>query len=358
MDLLRLAGAPGVGKSTTAWAVARRFAGNEVATGYVDTDQLGMCYPAPDDDKDRWALKERALACIAEEFRQVGADRLIVSGVAWPDDPPPQIGGISVQSLWLDASTETRRERLGARRIRDDQLTQILSAGTAEAGRVNPAWERIDTDDLSEAETVEKVLARVQPVTSHKSHVSAFPLAEPAASSADRILWITGPRLAGASRIGWEIVSHEWNAGRRAGFVDLAQLSFAWNISMSVGLANLARVYRTFRDVGTRRLVIVAPFEFEPSAVRAALPASEVSFVRLAPSAADLRAHALDRRRGDGPMLAGDDVLGATDAAIDRVLRTADAQRSRPCRQDELSVDTRDLSLRDAEAAVRNAVGW
>lgn len=188
MDLLRLAGAPGVGKSTTAWAVATRLAAEGVASGYVDTDQLGMCYPAPDDDPDRWALKERALARIAEQFSLAGIDRMIVSEVAWPDDPPPQIRGVSVQSLWLDATEQTRRDRLALRGDRDEQVVQFLSAGTAEAARVNSVWTRIDTDELSEADTVETVLAGWQPTDKYEKSDCLHPHIRRVASSMDRVL--------------------------------------------------------------------------------------------------------------------------------------------------------------------------
>lgn len=359
MHLLRLAGAPGVGKSTTAWAVANRLAGAGVATGYVDIDQLGMCYPAPDDDPDRWALKERALAGVARQFALAGIDRLVVSGVAWPDDPPPQIPGITVQSLWLDATEQTRRRRLTMRGDTGEQLLQFLSAGTAEAGRVNSAWGRIATDGLSEADAVEKVLEFGQPADPNAESDAVQPHTGPAAPATDRMLWITGPRLAGASRIGWEIVSREWTEGRRAGFIDLAQLSFAWNVdSTLVGLANLARLQRAFREVGTDRFVVVAPCDVEPAAVRVALPASDLSFVRLAPSASDIRRHARLRRSGDGPSLAGDDVADATESELEQILLAADSQSTLPEREGELSVDTRDLPLQAAAEAVKRAAGW
>ncbi|MDQ0644099.1 AAA family ATPase [Microbacterium murale] len=351
MDLLRLAGAPGVGKSTTAWAIAQRLADEGVPCGYVDTDQLGMCYPAPDDDSDRWALKERALAGVAEEFWRAGVQRLVVSGVAFPDDPPPQIDGISVRSVWLDASEQTRRERLGQRGSSEDQLQQYLAAGTAEAARVESSWERISTDGWSLDETVDAVLSRWHPVVVQESRAPRPFISE--AAAVDRVLWVTGPRLAGASRIGWEIASEEWGAGRRLGFADLAQLSFAWNINGAVGMANIARVHGVFRDVGADVLVVVAPLEVSPFAVRAALPNAEVSFVRLVATGADVRAHARSRARGDGPALAGDDLIDASDADIEDVVRTSLAQSSLPLREHEQAVDTRGLSLTDAAAAVR-----
>ena len=355
MDLLRLAGAPGVGKSAAAWAIAQQLAREGVRCGYVDIDQLGMCYPPPDDDSDRWALKERALAGVAEEFQCAGVDRLVVSGVAWPDDPPGRIDGIAVKSIWLDASEDARRSRLGRRTIGERQLEQDLAAGTAEAARVESSWERISTDEWSVDRTVEEVLSGWHPVAA-KSSRAVRPFVSTAA--AHRVLWVTGPRLAGASRIGWEIASGEWAAGRRTGFLDLAQLSFAWNVDRPVGLANLARVHGTFGEMGAGLFVVVAPLEISPSVVRAALPNSEVSFVRLMASEADVRAHASLRQRGAGPALAGDDIVGASDAAIGDVLRISREQSALPLRDHEVRVDTRGRSLEDAADAVRAEAGW
>lgn len=47
MRILRLAGGPGVGKSTVAWEVARRLGDEGTPTGYVDIDQLGSAIPHP-----------------------------------------------------------------------------------------------------------------------------------------------------------------------------------------------------------------------------------------------------------------------------------------------------------------------
>lgn len=358
MELLRLAGAPGVGKSTTAWAIARRLAGDGVATGYVDTDQLGMRYPAPDDDPDRWALKERALVAVAGEFARAGVARLVVSGVAWPDDPPPQVPGATARSVWLDASEQTRRARLAVRGMSDESLARTLAAGSAEVGRVHPAWERLDTDGRTVGETVEDVIARWRPVEASKRAVGASPRARRDARTPDRVLWITGPRLAGSSVIGWNAVDREWRAGRAAGFADLAQLSFAWNAQRTVGLRNLARLHETFHSVQTDTFVVVAPIDIEPDAVRAALPHSDVSFIRVVVAADEVRRHVAARREGAGPMLAGDDIRTATDSELERVVQTAVAQSLVQAREGELLVDVRGLSVEVAATAVRHVAGW
>lgn len=358
MDVLRLAGAPGVGKSTAAWMVAQRFARQGVATGYVDMDQLGMCYPPPDDDPERWVLKETALDCVTDEFRRAGVARLVVSGVASPDVPPRALRGTRTRSIWLDASERTRGERLRVRGLGEAQFTSILAAGSAEAGRLHPAWERLDTGSQTEAGTVAGLIRRWRHGSGPAEPVDPPPARRSPDAPAERVLWITGPRLAGASRIGWEVVNSEWRAGRRAGFVDLAQLSFAWNIGASIGVANLTRLHEAFGQAGAGALVVVAPLELPPSAVRSALPSSTVSFVRLVTPHSRLQQHARFRQRGDGPRLAGDDILGLPDAAIDRVVRFSVRQASRPLREHELHVDTADLSLADAAAAVRCAAGW
>ncbi|MCT9819173.1 hypothetical protein N3K63_02605 [Microbacterium sp. W1N] len=382
MKLLRLAGAPGVGKSTTAWEVAQRLVADGAPTGYVDIDQLGMCYPESADDPGRWMLKERALDAVAAEFRAAGVEHLVVSGVAWPHAAPPRPEAAAVRSIWLDAAEQTRRRRLAPRRLDEAELTRVLAAGTAEAARVHTAWERLATDDDTERQTVDRVMSlwrMPHPAAPHIPDPEALtpdaltpepttpealtpealapeaPTPEPAPTPAP-VLWITGARLAGASRVGWELVQRHWRAGRTAGFADLAQLSFAWHVHRPVGLPALARLHATFGAVGASPLVVVAPLEVDPAQVRAALPASAVSFVRLAPDADGIRAHAGFRTRGEGPVLAGDDLCGASAAHVDGVLRLSAAQSARPARPTEIVVPTAGLSPAAAADAVAGAV--
>lgn len=358
MDLLRLAGAPGVGKSTVAWAIAQRAAADGVAVGFVDIDQLGMCYPAPEGDPDRWALKERALAGVALQFRAAGVARLVVSGVARPEERPPQIDGMPVLPFWLDASEATRRERLRSRGLREEQLAQALAAGSSEAMRVDAAWERIDTETRSVPEVVGEVLRGTPRMTDPTRDRAPIPPRQERGRRPDRALWVTGPRLAGASRVGWEIASEEWRRGRRVGFADVTQLSFAWNTEDPVGLSALTSLHETFRDADAERLVVVAPFEIGPATARSALPASDLSFVRLTATRDGRRAHAHHRQSGSGPDLAGDDVKNASDAAIAQLIEAGDRQSSIPLRDGESSVETLGLSPEESAAAVRRCARW
>ena len=82
--VLWVCGPPGVGKSTVAWALHRDLVDAGVRNAYVDIDQLGMCYPEPEGDPDRFALKTRNLGLVAESFRLAGARLVVVSGVLDP----------------------------------------------------------------------------------------------------------------------------------------------------------------------------------------------------------------------------------------------------------------------------------
>jgi hypothetical protein len=42
--------------------------------GFVDIDQLGMCFPAPPHDPELFLLKERNVSAVAANFRRVGCD--------------------------------------------------------------------------------------------------------------------------------------------------------------------------------------------------------------------------------------------------------------------------------------------
>lgn len=81
VPVLWLYGPPGVGKSSVAWLVRERLSAAGVRVGYVDVDQLGMCYPGNDVDPGRHLLKSRNLAAVGRNFAAAGARGVVVSGV-------------------------------------------------------------------------------------------------------------------------------------------------------------------------------------------------------------------------------------------------------------------------------------
>lgn len=367
MELLRLAGSPGVGKSAVGWTLVKRLADRGEPVAYVDIDQLGMCYPPPEGDPYRGALKERALARIARCYRQAGVARLVVSGVASPDLPPPEAPEASVTSLWLDAAAEVRCVRLGPRGWDAARTNEVVEVGTEEAARLEGSWKRLSTDGLTVAETVDAVLTRW--TFGAASLVSpSTPADAPAAGVASnrsagkgcrvRVLWLTGPRCVGASTVGWLVAADAWRVGRRTGFIDIAQLSFTRNLTVPVGLTNGVALREVFAAAGTERFVIVAPLEIQPSDVRAAFPGAVLSVVRLDATDDELYHRALARTRGEGPMVAGDDLLGSSAADAEAVIAAAAARQRFEVRPGEIIIDTSDTDAATSLKLVTAAAGW
>lgn len=359
--MLRLAGVPGVGKSTVAWAVARTSAATGAPVGYLDIDQLGMCYPAPVDDPDRWALKETALVRLIARLDEAGIERLVVSGVADPAEPSPGNGHPTV-SLWLRASEVTRRTRLAPRRWAQEQVDDVLGIGTRETEAAHPAWSMLETDGCTVEATERAVLDRWAAVLDGGATGMAAPapameapaqdLAPPTSHATERVIWVTGPRCAGSSRVGWEIASGLWREQRRTGFIDVAQLAFAWNVDRKVGLQNTSTLQRTFAAIGAQTLVAVAPLEIGPDDVRAAFPGADVRFLRLDADETARRERARRRAAGDGASLAGDDLVGASSSVIEDVVMQGSRQRRWPLREGELLIDTSGATLVDVTARV------
>ena len=349
VDILRLAGPPGVGKSTIGWVVAQQAGDDGSPTAYLDIDQLGMCYPAPNGDPERWWLKERALDAIASALRDHGVLRLVVSGVACPEDPPPSTIGGPTTSLWLDAPADVIRDRLAPRGWGEEQLVDTVRIGVAESNRAHRSWKRVPIGSSTLADSVEAVQAagshsEVEPLEHRGEHVPVDASRSPGDRAGPSIVWVTGPRCAGVSSAGWSLAMDAWGGERRTGFIDAAQLGFLQNLagaasSAQLALSLVAILVREFAAAGAAECVVVAPLETPPDQVRSVFPGGRVSFVRLDVAPEQILAQALARTRGGGPILAGDDLLGASRGTAEAVAATAAEQRTWPPRQGEQVLD-------------------
>ncbi len=79
--VLWLCGPPGVGKSTVAWKIFTDLLCSGINSGFVDVDQLGICYPEPPADPGRHRMQLENLAAVVDTYRSAGARCVIVSGV-------------------------------------------------------------------------------------------------------------------------------------------------------------------------------------------------------------------------------------------------------------------------------------
>lgn len=81
VPVLWITGTVGSGKTTIAFAVSAILAAVGRPHALVDLDELARCYPKPAEDRFHTALAFRNLAALWTNYRDAGAERLILSAV-------------------------------------------------------------------------------------------------------------------------------------------------------------------------------------------------------------------------------------------------------------------------------------
>jgi hypothetical protein len=116
---LWLCGPTGVGKSTVGYEVFVAIHRTGRKAAYVDADQVGMCYPAPDDDPHNHTLKALNVGAVWRNFRTADAPCLIVSGAMRSDEESrlyrEQLSDLSLLVCRLRVGEEELRARLEMR---------------------------------------------------------------------------------------------------------------------------------------------------------------------------------------------------------------------------------------------------
>ncbi len=138
LPVLWICGAPGAGKSVTAWSLCDKVAGEGVAVAYIDIDQLGMLYPESDADLERFRLKTEALNALIPSYLASGAQALIVSGIVDPDSPADaalQYPTARRMFCLLDMAEATLRERILDRGWDPEDADEALAEAAALAKR-------------------------------------------------------------------------------------------------------------------------------------------------------------------------------------------------------------------------------
>lgn len=119
VPVLWLYGPSGVRKSTIAWEIFTRLPAEKGRIGYLDLDQLGMCYapptpqnwaPEPPLDHGRHRLQVRTLNAVLPNFAAAGARGVVVSGVVDARRGPDAdlLTNAALTTLRLRASPEER----------------------------------------------------------------------------------------------------------------------------------------------------------------------------------------------------------------------------------------------------------
>ena len=330
LPLLWICGPSGVGKSAIGWELFEQISRDNVPIGYVDIDQLGMCYPAPESDPERHAIKAGNLGSVVETFEAAGAGGVIVSGVVdevnGVRDYVTHISQTDLTLCRLRADRNTLTARLANRGQNSDQIDAALLESDLldQRGFSHPC---IDTSGLTVSDTLQAVTeatgdwpgsGRVQRTS------SGFP---PFPDTPGSILWLCGTTAVGKSAVGWHIFDRIRKSGTRAAFVDLEQIGFYRSSPDPVPdrhrikAHNLAGMWRVFHQSQAEYLVVVGQVN-EADAVqtyREAFLQADLTLCRLYAGPEQLRQRIGWRAQGLGPRLAGDRLRGQSDAVQDRI---------------------------------------
>ncbi|MFD2082507.1 AAA domain-containing protein [Actinopolymorpha cephalotaxi] len=334
VPVLWICGPPGVGKSAVGCDLYTQLVGAGVHVGYVDLDQLGMCYPEPANDPGRHRMQAANLAAVVATYTAAGAACVVVSGLLDPhhDEPVSPLPRSAVTVCRLRADADVLRARFAGRGAQVELVEEVLREAAALDGS-DVADVCVDTTGLPVDEVVRQV----------RTHLGEWPAPDARASRADLaprrishapgpVLWVCGATGVGKSTVGWQLFEHARATGVPAAFVDLDQLGHlrvggTGPAVHQVRADNLAAVWDTFHANGARCLVVNGPVD-DPDAVRTyanALPAATLTVCRLHAGREELTRRIQARGQGGSWWQPGDPLRGQPDSVLRQV--AADAAR-------------------------------
>lgn len=160
---LWLCGPMGVGKSSVGWEIFTQLRNAGINTGYADADQLGLCYPVPEDDPVNHRVKSLNLGAVYHNFRDAGARCFILSGSVNSAEEVrmyrDQIPGAALSLCMLRADPSVIKERFLQRGWNPHRVDEAIHE-VAELEHTKFADLRVDTDDHSVKEVARMVRAK------------------------------------------------------------------------------------------------------------------------------------------------------------------------------------------------------
>ena len=303
LSVLWICGAPGAGKSVAAWELFTQLAARDAGVAYVEIDQLGMLYPDDDADPEAHGLKCAALDALVSGYAAYGARLLIVSGVVDEIQGPVLSAHVDLTVCLLLAEPDALRQRITERGWEPEDAEEAVSSQERLAA-AKFADATVDTTGLSVAATVDELrpLVGLVAATAPRHHRS------PRVSSAGvSVLFITGPRLAGSSTIGFGLATRRWQAMLRTAFFDLQQLGFLASggspgVNIPMAVHQVAALHELMASRGGGHVVVTGHLspEYRPL-LGDVLAHAVLQVVRLRADAATLRHHARPGRSAVQP---------------------------------------------------------
>jgi adenylylsulfate kinase-like enzyme len=293
VPVLWLCGPAGVGKSTIGWEIFSQLTESGVEAGFVDIDQLGMCYPEPPADPGRHWLKLRNLCAVVANYRTAGARCVIVSGIV--DAPHRLHAGLIPGAVLTVGRLRVDRDELKQRFLGRGESADLVEEVLAEADAMDAtdfADVCVDTSGLPVAEVTRLVRERLAgwPALIDPTSPDETAADETVGATADgSVLLLCGPTGVGKSTVGFQVYVRTVRAGLTAAYIDLDQIGFLRPAPADdrgnhrVKARNLASMGQVFGDLGAQCLIAVGPIENDAvaKAYAAALPQASVTLGRL-----------------------------------------------------------------------------
>jgi adenylylsulfate kinase-like enzyme len=348
VPVLWVCGPAGVGKSMVSWQLFTELSQAGVQVAFADTDQLGMCFPAPPEDPTCAQMKARNVGVLIPNYAAASAKCVILSGSVDP------VAGVrrelmpdaDVTVVRLRADHEEVVRRFLGRGEQWDDLEQIIQEVRDEAEGMD---ESVFADACVETTGVPagKVAGLVRDScrdwpgfsgTLGRQDVPAPAHAYSVATGADgHILLICGPTGVGKSTIAFRLYVQYLNAGLTAGYVDLDQIGFISperpedRFSHRLRARNLAAMWRNCRAAGATHLIASGPIESNAAlqTYRDAFPKATITLCRLYARANELTRRVMSRGAGGSWPQPGDPLRGKSDeylrAVADQAISAGDA---------------------------------
>ena len=324
LPLLWLSGPSGVGKSSAGFEICRRLGREGVKAAFVDADQIGLLYPAPEENPH--PLRARNLAALGEGFLEEGAQCLVLAGfVDTPDEVreyTARLPGAAFTVCRLRVSgAELRRRYLGRGRMPDLVERAVAEAEAQE--RTAYADLSVDTGGLTVRETARLIMERAgwpRRVASVARPGRSQP-GPTAGGGPVPLLWFTGATAVGKSTVAYEVFRHVVGTGARAAYVDMKQIAMLRPASgdlCDLKARNLAALWAGYRAAGATYLIVCGEADTGETVRHRTrlLPGVTPTVIRLHASPDTLLERVTARGRGEGPAIPGDELKGLDEPAL------------------------------------------
>jgi hypothetical protein len=345
-----------VGKSVVGWQVYSNLVAAGKDCAFVDIDQVGICYPPPAADRDRYQLKADNLAGTVAGFSQAGARGVIVAGVVDAQRGPRLERQLAerVTLCRLRADPDRLLERLSERPGPVAVPDEVLEEAQTLDQTTFADW-CVDTSGLSVQAVARQVLEDLAdwPGSCPRS-LGREPEPTLDAASGD-LLWLCGPTGVGKSTISFQAYRELLAEGVTAAYVDVDQIGHCSTAvdDHRLRARNLGRLWARFRRAGAQALVTVGPISATTSWLyEQALPSARFTWVELAAGRHHLTRRLLTRQAGGSWAQPGDPLRGRSTREILKVAETAAAQPPALQIGTSTRIDTDTLTVTDAAHAV------